>query len=343
MIYKLFGKSGLRVSELCLGAMTFGEEWGFGVNEIKSRKIFDTFAEAGGNFIDTANYYTGGTSEKFLGNFIHSERERFVVATKFSLNMRKGDINGGGNHRKNIFESVHASLKRLNTDYIDLYWLHMWDFTTPIEETMRALDDLISAGKVMYIGISDTPAWIISRANTLAELRGWTPFVGLQIEYSLIERTVERELIPMATALEMSITPWGPLASGLLSGKYTTNKPDPSMRIKEGSKRLSDRNLQIASLVKDIAGKLGLPPSQLALKWLLTKGDNIIPIIGSKSAEQIKESMGCLDIEIPREFLNELNDITQVELGFPHDFLKNDAVKEHLYGGTIDQLYKYRK
>ncbi|HXR09254.1 MAG TPA: aldo/keto reductase, partial [Candidatus Acidoferrales bacterium] len=219
MNYKLLGKSGLRVSELCLGTMTFGEDWGWGANQDESKAIFDAFAAAGGNFIDTADGYTNGTSEKFVGEFVGSERERFVIATKFSFNSHPGDPNAGGNHRKHMVEALHGSLQRLGTDYVDLYWMHAWDELTPVEEVMRALDDLVRAGKVLYVGISDAPAWWIARANTLAEWRGWTPFIGLQIEYNLIARTPERELLPMAAALGLGVTAWSPLASGWLTGK----------------------------------------------------------------------------------------------------------------------------
>jgi aryl-alcohol dehydrogenase-like predicted oxidoreductase len=218
--YQLLGKSGLRVSELCLGAMTFGEEWGWGASKEECHKIFNAYVDAGGNFIDTANKYTEGTSEKYIGEFISSDRDRFVLATKYTSNTRRGDPNAGGNHRKNMIQSLEASLKRVNTDYIDLYWVHAWDALTPIEEMMRALDDMVRSGKILYIGISDAPAWIVSQVNTLANLKGWTEFTGLQIEYSLIERTPERELLPMADALNIGVTAWSPLGGGFLTGKY---------------------------------------------------------------------------------------------------------------------------
>jgi aryl-alcohol dehydrogenase-like predicted oxidoreductase len=226
MKYKLLGKSGLRVSELALGTMTFGEEWGWGANKEESKKVFDAFAKAGGNFIDTANRYTEGTSEKFVGDFISSDREHLVVGTKYTLFTRRDDPSFSGNHRKNMMQALNESLKRLNTDYIDLYWVHAWDFTTPKEEVLRALDDMVRAGKILYIGISDTPAWIVSRMNAIAELRGWTQFVGLQIKYSLIDRSVERELLPMAQKLDMAVTPWAVVGGGILSGKYNRNKDE---------------------------------------------------------------------------------------------------------------------
>jgi aryl-alcohol dehydrogenase-like predicted oxidoreductase len=226
MKYKLLGKSGLRVSELALGTMTFGEEWGWGANKEESKKVFDAFAKAGGNFIDTANRYTEGTSEKFVGDFISSDREHLVVGTKYTLFTLRDDPSFSGNHRKNMMQALNESLKRLNTDYIDLYWVHAWDFTTPEEEVLRALDDMVRAGKILYIGISDTPAWIVSRMNAIAELRGWTQFVGLQIKYSLIDRSVERELLPMAQKLDMAVTPWAVVGGGILSGKYNRNKDE---------------------------------------------------------------------------------------------------------------------
>ncbi|HEY5765110.1 MAG TPA: aldo/keto reductase, partial [Candidatus Deferrimicrobiaceae bacterium] len=261
MRYKLLGRSGLRVSEICLGAMTFGEEWGFGASREESRRIFDAFADAGGNFIDTANMYTNGTSERFTGEFLGESRDRFVLATKYTLSMRADDPNASGNHRKNLVQSLEASLSRLRTDYIDLYWLHAWDFMTPVEEVMRALDDVVRAGKVRYIGVSDTPAWIVSRANTLAELRGWTPFIGLQIEYSLIQRTVERELIPMANDLDIAVTAWGAIGGGVLSGKYSGKpgkvKATDSRRKDSNLWRISEKNLAIAREVERVAREIG--------------------------------------------------------------------------------------
>src|SRR5262245_54211117 len=220
MRYRLLGNSGLRVSEVALGAMTFGEEWGWGTAKGEARKVYNAFREAGGNFIDTANLYTSGSSESFLGEFMQGHRQSVVLATKYTNAAPGTDPNAAGNQRKNMMQSVDASLKRLQTDYIDLYWVHIWDQLTPVEEVMRGLDDLVSAGKVLNVGISDAPAWWIAQANTLASLRGWSPFIAMQIEYSLIERTVERELIPLAKALNVGVTAWSPLAGGVLTGKY---------------------------------------------------------------------------------------------------------------------------
>ena len=248
MRYRLLGHSGLRVSELCLGTMTFGDDWGWGASPRESRRIFEAYTAAGGNFIDTADLYTNGTSEKLIGELVAGDRERLVLATKYTNSAPGTDPNAAGNHRKNMVQSLEASLKRLKVDYIDIYWLHAWDFTTPVEEIMRAFDDLIRAGKILYIGVSDTPAWIVSRANTMAALRGWSRFIALQVEYSLVERTSERELIPMARALGMDITAWSPLASGLLTGKYTRSAGRPSERRldKVAFKEIDDRNFAIA-------------------------------------------------------------------------------------------------
>ncbi len=341
MNYTLFGNSGLRVSELCLGTMTFGEEWGWGASREESKKIFEAFSNAGGNFLDTANRYTDGTSEKFVGEFIHSQREYFVLATKYSLSMKHGDPNAHGNHRKNLVQSLDASLKRLNTDYIDVYWLHAWDFLTPVEEVMRALDDQIRAGKILYIGISDTPAWIVARANTLAQMRGWTSFVGLQIEYSLIQRTVESDLLPMAQAFSMAVTPWATLGSGLLSGKFSRqNDKRSATRLKEGSPRFTERNFAIARTVDAIADEIGKSSSQVAINWVRNQKGNIIPLIGARTVEQLNDNLGCLNFELSAEQLQRLDEVSKIELGFPHEFLSSDNIKEIVYGGTLEKIKK---
>ena len=254
MRYKLLGKSGLRVSELCLGGMTFGEDWGSmlpGASKEEAKKIFDLFVSKGGNFIDTANVYQNGTSEKFVGEFISSERERFVVATKYTLTTNPDDPNASGNHRKNLVQSVDASLKRLNTHYIDLLWVHIWDPMTPIEEVMRSLDDLIRSGKILYIGISDVPAWVVSNANAIADLRSWSSFIGLQIMYNLIERSAERELLPMARALDIGVTVWSPLGGGVLSGKYNKENTKEQKRFNVNNPMsasfVNERNISIGS------------------------------------------------------------------------------------------------
>src|SRR5215211_6860215 len=254
MRYKLLGRTGLRVSELCLGAMTFGDDWGWGAPKEECAGIVDAFGEAGGNLIDTANYYTGGSSERIVGELIASEREHWVLSTKYTLNMYPGDPNGGGAHRKSMVQALDASLERLGTDYIDVYWVHIWDPHTPVEELIRALDDVVTAGKVLYVGISDTPAWIVSQALTLADLRGWTRFAGLQVPYSLLERSVERELLPMARALELAVAAWGPLGGGLLAGGYGSGRERPvGTRLEtvagQADRLLTERNLAIVDAV----------------------------------------------------------------------------------------------
>ncbi len=344
MRYKLLGHSGLRVSEICLGTMTFGEEWGWGGSYEESRKMFDAFAEAGGNFIDTANLYTNGTSEKYVGDFIAADREKWVVATKYSLNMKNGEINGFGNHRKNMVQAVEASLKRLQVEYIDLLWLHAWDFSTPVEEVMRAFDDLVRAGKVFYIGISDTPAWIVSQANTIAHFRGWTQFVGLQIEYSLKERTPERDLLPMAKALDIGVTAWSPLAGGLLTGKYNTSETATEAKRFDSTQtgQISERDLKIAGEVSSIAAEIGKSACQVALNWLRQQSVEIIPIVGSRKVAQLQENLACLEFELTPEQIQRLDAVSTIELGFPHDFLKSSIVQDFAFGGGMAKIDNHR-
>lgn len=339
MKYKLFGNSGLRVSELSLGTMGFGKEWNWGADYEQSKAIFDVYANAGGNFIDTANRYTEGTSEKYLGDFIKADRDHFVLATKYTLKDRNGDPNFSGNHRKNMFRSVNESLKRMQTDYIDLLWLHIWDFTTHPEEIMRGLNDLVSKGIVHYIGISDTPAWIVSQANTLAELRGWNKFAGLQIEYNLINRTAERDLLPMAKAFDLAVTPWAPLAGGALTGKYL--KGDKG-RLPDNSKRLNERSTAIAQKVVDIANQLGCTPAQVALKWTMQRNQVMIPIVGATKPEQLTDALGCVNVTIPDALMQELDEVSKFELGFPGDFYNEPGVIDVVYGQTKHEIVNHR-
>ena len=330
MRYRLLGKSGLRVSELALGAMTFCVETGFGVDKEESRAVYDAFRAAGGNFIDTANVYAAGSSEAYLGEFMAGERERIVLATKFTGGMRGRDVNATGNSRKNMMDSVHASLERLATDYIDLYWVHARDYLTPIDEVMRGLDDLVSQGKVLYIGVSDTPAWVVSQANTLAELRGWSQFVGLQIRYSLVDRTVERELLPMARALDLAVTPWGIVGSGVLSGKYNT-APDTEGRAAMRG-QISERSLDIAAEVIAVAEEIGATASQVAIAWVQSGEGNIIPLVGARTETQLAENLGALDVKLEADHLQRLDDASAIEPGFPHDMLRpqSQAVAKRL-------------
>ncbi|MEO6524211.1 MAG: aldo/keto reductase [Mucilaginibacter sp.] len=335
MKYKTLGRSGLKVSELCLGTMGFGTENGWGADKETSKQVFDTYVNAGGNFLDTANFYTRGTSEVFLGDFIAAERDNYVVATKYSLYENTKQANASGNNRKNMMRGVEASLKRMNTEYIDLMYLHIWDNLTPVDEILRGLDDLVKQGKIMYIGISDTPAWVISKANTMAELMGWSQFIGLQVEYSLIQRTVERELIPMAQHYNMSVLPWAPLAGGALSGKYLRGEKG---RIKESSNRLNERSTSIAREVVSIAGELGVAPSSIALKWLMQQPVSCIPIVGATKSDQVAENLKCVDVILNDEQMQRLNKVSEYDLGFPAAFFEEDAVKKNLFGGFHNEI-----
>jgi len=341
MRYKLLGKSGLRVSEICLGTMTFGEEWGFGANKDESKKVFDAYVKKDGNFIDTANRYTNGTSEKFVGEFIASQREHFVLATKYTLYEKAGDPNRSGNHRKNMMQSVEASLKRLDTEYIDVLYLHAWDFLTPVDEIMRAFDDLVKQGKIFYAAISDTPAWRVAQANTIADLRGLSAFIGLQVEYSLLQRTPERDLLPMAKALDIGITAWAPIAGGALTGKYLKDK-NAEGRVKENSQRRNERNIKITKAVVAIADQIGKSPAQVAIRWTMQQNQVVIPIVGARKLSQIEDSLGAADFELNLEQMKQLNDISEIEVGFPHDFLKQDPIKHVVYGDTFDQIDNHR-
>jgi aryl-alcohol dehydrogenase-like predicted oxidoreductase len=340
MRYKLLGKSGLRVSELALGTMTFGEDWGWGASKETSRQVFEAYAEAGGNFIDTANRYTNGTSEKFVGEFVAADRDHFVVATKYTLWDRKDDPNFSGNHRKNMLRSLDASLKRINTDFIDLLWIHAWDFTTPVDEVLRGLDDLVRAGKVLYIGISDTPAWIVAQANTLAELRGWSRFVGLQIRYNLIDRTAERDLLPMAKAFDIAVTPWSVLGAGVLSGKYNRSQQVEGRVARWGE--IPKRDLAIAAEVQAVAEELGRTPSQVALNWVRQQPGLIIPIVGARSVDQIEDNLGALEFMLSEECLGRLNAASHFDLGFPHEFLASDGVMDVVFGGNQARIDSHR-
>jgi aryl-alcohol dehydrogenase-like predicted oxidoreductase len=342
MKYRLLGKSGLRVSAAALGTMTFGDEWGWGSPKAEAQEVYETYREAGGNFIDTANFYTGGTSEKFVGEFMRGHRESVVLATKYSNATPGNDPNAAGNHRKSMMQAAEASLKRMQTDYIDLYWVHIWDGITPVEEVMRGLDDLVRQGKVLYVGISDAPAWWIAQANTLAELRGWTQFIGLQIEYSLIERTVERELIPMAKALNLGVLAWSPLAKGVLTGKYHgEGKTDGGRMTNEGMKDFfpeEQRAARIISAVKSVSEQAGRSMAQVALAWLRHQSVPVIPIIGARKVSQLQDNLASLDLVLSAEQLKTLDGASQIDLGFPQSIYGKEMVRGIRYGGMWDRL-----
>ena len=345
MNYQLLGRSGLRVSDLCLGTMTFGEDWGWGAPKDEARKIYDAYREAGGNFIDTANIYTGGSSERFVGEFSAGHRDEVVIASKYTLAFPGQGANVGGNQRKNMVRAVEASLQRLGTDYLDLYWLHAWDGMTPAEEVMRAFDDLVRAGKVLYVGISDSPAWVVAQSNTLAELRGWTRYVGLQIEYSLLERTVERELIPVAKSQGMTVLAWGPLRGGALTGKYLAGSTGAagagtrfnSAMMKGGAPADEASGRTIREVVA-LARELGVSPAQLSLAWLRHRPVPVIPIIGARRLTQLEDNLQSLDLTLSAEQLARLEAVSAVPLGFPHDFLATAAMRGVVYGGLADRI-----
>jgi aryl-alcohol dehydrogenase-like predicted oxidoreductase len=341
MNYRLLGRSGLRVSEVCLGTMTFGEDWGWGAPKDEARKIYDAFRDAGGNFIDTANVYTQGSSESFLGDFLTGHRDSMVVATKYTNSLTTNDPNAGGNQRKNMMQAVEGSLRRLRTDYIDLYWLHIWDQITPVEEVMRAFDDLVRQGKVLHVGVSDAPAWWISQANTLAEFRGWSPFIGLQIEYSLIERTVERELIPAAKALGLTVTAWSPLAGGVLTGKYAAGEGADSRYSSEMMKQWlpeQTRATRIVAALQNVSKQTGRSQAQIALAWLRHRPVSVIPIVGARKLTQLEDNIASLTVTLTPEQLALLDEASQIELGFPYHFYAQDMVKAFVYSGLWDRI-----
>ncbi len=342
MQYRLLGNSGLRVSEAALGAMTFGEEWGWGSPRDEACKVYDAFRNAGGNFIDTANFYTNGTSESFLGEFMKDHRQTVVLATKYSNAAAGTDPNAAGNQRKNMMQAVEASLKRLHTDYIDLYWVHIWDQITPVEEVMRGLDDLVRAGKVLYVGISDAPAWWIAQANTLAHLRGWSPFIGLQIEYNLIERTVERELVPMAKALNLGLTAWSPLARGMLTGKYHGHGSSEQGRMNnetmKGLMPEKQRTERIVAAIKTVSDDTGRSMAQIALAWLRYRPVPVIPIIGARKLSQLQDNLASLELTLSADQLRTLDEASRIELGFPYSIYALESARSTMYGGLRDQI-----
>ena len=342
MKFRLLGASGLRVSEAALGTMTFGEDWGWGAAKDEARKVYDTYREAGSNFVDTANVYTNGSSERFVGEFINEHRGSVVLATKYSNAVPGNDPNAAGNHRKSMMQAVDASLGRLQTDYIDVYWVHIWDQMTPVEEVMRGLDDLVRQGKILYAGISDAPAWWIARANTLAELRGWSRFVGVQVEYSLIQRTVERELVPMAKGLSLSVLAWSPLANGVLTGKYHGDgKAEGSRMARPEMQEFlpeQERTKRIIASVKAMAEQAGRSMAQVALAWLRHRPVPVIPIIGARKISQLQDNLASLDLELSADQLQALDEASRIELGFPYYLYDARMTRALAYGGTRDRI-----
>ncbi|GAA4413746.1 aldo/keto reductase [Actinokineospora soli] len=316
MRYRLFGRTGLRVSELMLGAMTFSDP-------AEAKRVIDTFADAGGNAIDTASAY--GDSEEILGEVL-GDRDRFVIGTKYTLSRDRTDPNASGNHRKNLVRSLDRSLRRLRTDYVDIYWVHIWDRHTPLEETMRALDDVVRAGKVLHIGISDAPAWVVSRANTLAEWRGWTPFSGLQVPYNLLNRDIERELLPMAESFGMTVTAWAPLAAGKLSGGTRRGQtPTP-------------REQPAVAAVRSVAADPGATPAQVALAWIRSKSRAVIPLVGVSSTDQLTDNLRALDLTLPADALTHLESAVPFDLGFPGAFIAECEPNPFVFGDSATKV-----
>lgn len=333
MRYTILGRTGLRVSEVALGTMTFGDAWGWGAPADECRRMFEAFVEAGGNFVDTACNYTDGQSEEIVGALVAPERERFVVATKYTLTARRDDPNAGGNHRKNLVQTLETSLRRLGTDYVDLLWLHMWDGMTPVEEVVRALDDAVSSGKALYVGISDTPAWVVSQAVAIAESRGWSRPAAIQAPYSIADRDVERELLPMARALGLSFTPWGMLEGGALTGKYLEDAGEPRRYDDVGPKTNA-----LAREVRTVAEEVGATPAQVAIAWVRAQPWRTVPIVGARSEAQLLENLGALDVRLGEEHVARLDAVSEFSPGFPRDFLESDHVRGLIFGDTFELI-----
>jgi aryl-alcohol dehydrogenase-like predicted oxidoreductase len=341
--YRQLGNSGLRVSPLALGTATFGSEWGWGAEKAEARKLFDHYVDHGGNFIDTAVTYTDGTSERLISEFAGSTRDSLVLATKYSTLRRPTDPNSGGASRKNLFGSVETSLRQLNTDYIDLLYLHVWDSSTPLEEMLRGLDDLVRQGKVLYVAISNAPAWQISRLNAIADLRGWSPLVALQLEYNLIERTGERDLLPMAHELGLGTVLWSPLAGGILTGKYSRDDVTAAPTGSEGTRKtfnvalggVNERSLAIVDVVKQIATELDCTPAQVGLAWVLQNTNVTAPIVGARTLEQLQDNLGALEVSLSSSHVARLNDVSAIDLGFPHAMLASDHIHTQTHGELI--------
>jgi aryl-alcohol dehydrogenase-like predicted oxidoreductase len=337
MRYRLLGRSGLRVSALCLGTMTFDASAGWGTSKEAGRRIYDAFLAAGGNFLDTHTY---GPAEDYLGEFLRSGRDRVVVATKYGGTLAPDDVNASGGHRKSLIRSVERSLRRLRTDYLDLLWLHAWDPLTPMGEVLRAADDLVRAGKVLYLGAANVPAWVVSRADLLAEVRGWTPFSAIQVEYSLIERDPDRELVPMARKLGIGVAAWTPLASGWLTGKYLREPDGAGRRLDDAlmSRFLprTERNVAVAREVRATADEIGCSPAHVALNWLRDRG--AIPVFGATSVAQVEENCACCDFGLSAEQVDRLNKASRIVLGFPHEFLASGLVRRLMYGEKGDLI-----
>jgi len=331
--YHLLGRSGLRVSELALGTMTFGPDWGWGADLDECRRILDRFVEVGGNFVDTASNYTDGSSESFVGELVEGRRDRFVLATKYTLSLDPHDPNAGGNQRKSLVRALEQSLRRLRTDYVDLMYVHMRDHLTPIDEVVRALDDQVRLGKVLHVGVSDSPAWLVAQANTLADLRGWSPFAALQVPYSASGRSPERELFPMAAALGLAVVAWGVLGAGILTGKPTEERRWPEDAV-------SDRAQRVLAALEAVARERGRTPAQVAIAWVRQRPapPTVIPLVAATREAQIVENLAAAALELGADELAAIDEAGSPELGFPRDFLESEGVRGLIYGETYDRI-----
>ncbi|BCB89886.1 aldo/keto reductase [Phytohabitans suffuscus] len=347
MNYRLLGRSGLRVSDFGLGTMTFGATSGWGVTAQVARELYEVYRAAGGNYLDTANQYAGGESERIVGQLVAGHREEVVIATKYTNSApRDGDANAGGNQRKNMAQSIEASLRRLGTDYVDLYIVHSWDLLTPVEEVMRGLDDLVRAGKVLYAGVSNTPAWVVAKSNTLAELRGWSRYVGLQIEYNLLGRGAEAEYLPMAQDQGLSILAWSPLKNGLLTGKYAAGGGQGSRLTTEmwNSPRLAwadPHGTASGPAVEELvrcAKALGVSAAQLALAWLRHRPVHVVPILGATSATQLAENLAAVDVRLAPEQVARLDEASEVPLPYPHHYLASSMARSFRSAGMYERI-----
>jgi aryl-alcohol dehydrogenase-like predicted oxidoreductase len=337
--YITLGRSGLRVSPLTLGTMTFGEDWGWGANPETSEAILAEYLDRGGNIVDTANVYTNGHAEKIIGDFFAArpgQRERVVLSTKFFGNLHPGDPNGGGSSRKALIAQLNESLRRLQTDYVDLYWLHNWDRRAPIEETLRALDDLVTSGKVRYVGLSDVPAWVAAQAQTIGQFRGWVPVTALQLEYSLLERTPEGELLPMAEALGIGVLPWSPLRGGHLSGKYARNNDAPVDSRRSRFAQPNERDWEVIEAVARVAADLGTGSAEVALAWVRSRPAVSSTLIGARTIEQLRSNLASLEITLAPELLVALDESSTPSLDFPAAITSEISPIFGFGGATID-------
>ena len=339
MRYKLLGCSGLRVSEFGLGTMTFGEEWGWGTPKQEARRIYDIYRTAGGNLLDTSDYYTKGNSECFLKDFVSQDRDAVVLSTKYTYAAPSQDPNAAGTHRKHLVQAVEASLRRLGTDRVDVLWVNGWDFMTPDFEVMRALDDLVRAGKILYTGICNVPAWVTARCNTMAELRGWTSFVGMQVVYNLVERSAERDLIPMARTLDLGMIACSPLAEGILTGKYYKGSKGNGRLDGATSAELSHRGLNMAQILVQMANESGVLPAQVALAWVRDRG--LIPLIGARTTDQLVQNLATLEVSLTSDQIRRLDEASAIDLGFPHGY--GIETRRIVFGGMFERIERHRE